>query len=192
MKRRTRVGALGSFLLLVAGCSSTYADGPYRARVVDLETKQPIQGAAVVAVWVKESGILVPHPIETIEDVQETVTDENGEFVFESYKGTPPGPFEELGKPIFTIFKPSYQVYGHGGLPKTLVVELRPWKPSEQKERRLRLTAPPSWCYGSSTRLAPHLKNKNNCPNMFRLVNLERKALGLTGELYYRPEGEKK
>jgi hypothetical protein len=59
--------------IISAGCNPIYADGPYRGRIIDAVTKQPIEGAAVVAIWRKLSGLLVPHPIETIQDAKETL-----------------------------------------------------------------------------------------------------------------------
>ena len=48
MKRFSLFFILAVVLIPASGC---YAKGPWRGKVVDAETKQPIEGAAVVAVW---------------------------------------------------------------------------------------------------------------------------------------------
>ena len=76
--------ALPAFLLLsasLAGCGHlVYPSGPYRGRVVDAETKQPLAGAAVLAVW-RWGGPGLGHPSEGFHDALEVLTDANGEFV---------------------------------------------------------------------------------------------------------------
>lgn len=54
-------------------------DGPYEGRVIDAETRQPIEGVAVLGVWYKEHPT-VAGAVSTYYDAKETVTDKNGEF----------------------------------------------------------------------------------------------------------------
>jgi PPOX class probable F420-dependent enzyme len=43
-------------VMVLVGCGHViYVDGPYHGTVIDSETKQPIEGAAVLAVWWKEA-----------------------------------------------------------------------------------------------------------------------------------------
>lgn len=62
-------------------CCITYfgKDGPYYGRVVDKETKAPIEGVVVAGKW----GTIHRGPggaVSTYYDAYETVTDENGDF----------------------------------------------------------------------------------------------------------------
>ena len=87
-----------------------YSKPEFRGRVIDEETKQPIEGAVVVVVYEKwefggpGGGNTLPF------DAKETLTDTNGEFYFPSYK-TIIGPLSREGDHdvSFIIFKPGYQ-----------------------------------------------------------------------------------
>jgi hypothetical protein len=53
--------------------------GPFRGQIVDVETGQPIEGAAVLAVW----WVTIPTPVHDVEsfyDAREAVTDGEGRF----------------------------------------------------------------------------------------------------------------
>ena len=83
-----------------------HTDGPYRGKVVELETEEPIEGAVVAARWF----IVAYINYEKFCDVQETVTDKNGEFEL------PMGwcvsnIFAQLDNPSVVIFKPGYLGY---------------------------------------------------------------------------------
>ena len=57
------------------------SQGPYKGRVVDAVTKEPLSGVPVVGQWVR----YYPAPVQFIEvcsDAKELVTDHNGEFEF--------------------------------------------------------------------------------------------------------------
>ncbi len=80
-----------------------HTDGPYRGKVVELETGKHIEGAVVAAEW----RILVFVHTEPFCDAKETLTDKNGEFKL------PKGwcinhPFAEMYNPRIVIFKPGY------------------------------------------------------------------------------------
>ncbi len=67
-------------LILISGCICYVCyDGPYKGRVVDSETGEPIEGAVVLAVW-RTNYPTGAGGISKYKDAQETVTDENGEF----------------------------------------------------------------------------------------------------------------
>lgn len=76
------------FLLLIIimsapGC--VYAvryDGPYKGKVIDAETKEPLEGVVILGVWTKE----YPTPAGAVHkfyDAYETMTDKNGDFTVE-------------------------------------------------------------------------------------------------------------
>lgn len=82
-------------------------DGDYNGRVVDEQTREPIQGVVVTAVW----SYLCPTPagqISRFYDAFETVTDERGDF-------TVPGKglrlFVDLDTARLSIFKAGYEYF---------------------------------------------------------------------------------
>jgi hypothetical protein len=107
----TRISMLLIFLFSAAGCAIVHTYGPYYGKVIDMETKEPLSGAAVLAIYETQNygpaGAIIHYL-----DAQETITNENGEFkiprltaktfrighTFEYY-------------PRFTIFKPGYGYY---------------------------------------------------------------------------------
>jgi len=80
--------------------------GPYRAEVVDADSKAPLVGAVVVALWRRDR--VYPFHIETENyAVREVVTDSDGRFVLDAtdIEGSAP---RRTRKPEFLIFKPGY------------------------------------------------------------------------------------
>ena len=87
---------------------SLKAGGPWKAQVVDAETKQPLQGVVVLAVWSQYalSGEGYPLWVGYV-DSEEVVTDKEGQFTiaarsFSTFNGLV---FDE---PQFYLFKPGY------------------------------------------------------------------------------------
>lgn len=79
-----RTGVILSFLLMIIistlGC--VYAvryDGPYRGKVIDAETREPLEGVVVLGVWYREYHTPAG-AVHKFYDAKETVTDKNGEF----------------------------------------------------------------------------------------------------------------
>ncbi len=97
-----------------------YHKGPWRGKVINAETKQPIEGAAVVAIW--EKSVAGPAGREPFFlDAVETKTDKNGEFII-PWKWFIDIPlFRMVGGPYFTIYKP-----GYGDFPG---MQVSPWPP---------------------------------------------------------------
>jgi hypothetical protein len=95
----------------VAGCAITERYDKYVGKVVDGETKQPIEGAAVLVVYYTQHWGLAGS-VTYYADAQETVTDAKGEFrippirlyTFQMLAG-----WEQ--HPGVTIFKPGYGCY---------------------------------------------------------------------------------
>ena len=54
-------------------------DGPYEGKIVDVNTREPIKGVVVLAVWNK-SLVTAAGSTHTYHDAEETITDEKGEF----------------------------------------------------------------------------------------------------------------
>ena len=70
------------FIFYVISLSSCYAsrmDGPYEGRVIDAETRQPIEGVVILGTW--HTVTITPGGgTHNFYDAQETVTDKNGDF----------------------------------------------------------------------------------------------------------------
>ena len=164
---------------LTANCAITKEFGPYYGKVIDVETKEPIEGAAVLVVFYTEeygpAGAITHYA-----DALETVTDRNGEFHLPSHRITLFRPLQGWKKHgYFTIFKPGYGCYPNhkdvnpmfvpnGSLPedKQVTIELPRLK---SKEERLKNYG----CYPSE--LTPEIKYKK----LFQLIQQERLSLGL-------------
>jgi hypothetical protein len=101
------------FLLLMTstGCAH-YSRGPWAGKVIDAETKEPIEGAAVVAVW-HEDFAAGPGSGDEFVDAVETLTDNKGSFEITSKSYFPMLPRGEIYGPQFTIYKPGYKVVQH-------------------------------------------------------------------------------
>ena len=85
---------------------------PFEGKVIDAETKEPISGAAVLAVYYGEYPTIAGANTYAI-DAQETLTDEKGEFNIAELKewfGDHPGTPVEAN---LIIFKPGYGAFPH-------------------------------------------------------------------------------
>ena len=88
----------------------------FKGRVVDADTKGPIEGAVVVAYWYKATATITGDATE-LKDVKECLTGKNGEWSINGPKGRPnnPNPLFTLmtgtyytREPQFIVFKPGY------------------------------------------------------------------------------------
>ncbi len=90
---------LSAFVLLaLALLSSCYPRIMYSGKVIDIETLKPIEGVAVAGSWERHSGGFVS--TYRVLDVQETLTDKNGEWQINGIKTD----WED--SPYFIYFKP--------------------------------------------------------------------------------------
>jgi hypothetical protein len=100
---------------------------PFEGKVVDAETKEPISGAAVLAVYYGEYPTIAGANTYAI-DAKETLTDEEGEFNIAELKewfGDHPGTPVEAN---LIIFKPGYGVFPrHRG--SKAIGENKSWPP---------------------------------------------------------------
>ena len=97
--------------------STTACAMTFKGRVIDADTKEPIEGAVVVASWYEERAT-VAGPSSQLKDVKETLTDENGKWVIKGPRGMEGGNITAIftfltgtyytRPPEFIIFKPGY------------------------------------------------------------------------------------
>lgn len=83
-----------------------YYKPEFRGRIIDAETKQPIEGAVVVVLYWKSYLIRIVGSHTAILKARETLTDKNGDFYFPSCMGIIPFSRQEPAQ--FIIYKPGY------------------------------------------------------------------------------------
>ncbi len=107
MKKYRIMLAITSLIVLVNFTSPASAFfEPYRGKVIDAETKEPIEGAVVAAIWIRE----VKHFNVTrniFKKARETVTDKNGEFSIKPYHHYSLRPLSKL-RLEWVVFIPGY------------------------------------------------------------------------------------
>lgn len=171
----------GSLLFLIFfQVDLAIADGPYRGKVIDAETKEPIEGAVVLGVWRKQP-LLAFHPKYIFKETKEVLTDKDGEFVLPGYTNIPSiiDPMSSNRIRIY-IYKP-----GYGSFPRHQISpdpkqshpdKLRPFETHalvelprlKTREERLRVQECP----------AGDIPDEK-LTNWIRLMNIESQNLGL-------------
>lgn len=158
--------------------------GPYRAQVVDAETKAPLAGAVVVVLW-RRDRVYPFHSVAENYAVREAVTDADGRFFLDA-RDVEEGAPGRTRRPEFLIFMPGYGSYPKKHMSPTgftggifersgTVVELP--RLVDREERRKHL-----WSFG------PHSysdKPFRELPDFMRKINAERIELGFEP---YSPE----
>lgn len=179
MKVRVATITLTLLLMLASGCAIVHRYGPYYGKVADAETKEPLEGAAVL-VECNTQSYGPGGSNDNYVDAQETVTDKNGEFRIPAFTIWTFRPLQNFASYVgFTIFKPGYgcfprhkdvkpMLFPNGSLPakEYIVIEL---PKLETKQARLQNYG----CYPSE--LLPEAKYKA----LFELIQQERMTLGL-------------
>lgn len=176
-------------LLGLAFVGHVFAAGPWKGRILDMDTGEPLEDAAIVAEWNK----IKPGAGDTYEEtfhVIEVVTDKDGYFEIPAYVPINLLPVvTRVEGPYFTIFKPGYlslrNFSGNFLLPgatdkpdekmalwpfhkyttKTAanLIELPKLKSDEDRRKNIRLP----------------LLDAKDIPNFLRLINQESVSLGL-------------
>lgn len=165
---------------------SSYGAEAYRGTVIDAETKAPLEGAVVVVIWYKKPLITMDGP-QYFHKATEALTDAEGKFSVDASPGMNWNPFRRVLKdpeiyPAVVIYKPGYGPFPEAQVSPTseteakqamlrdgAVVELRTLK---TKNELRRFTGPASMVGVS---IAP----QDRIPNLMRLINVQRRSLGL-------------
>lgn len=191
------MGIWGAVLLnppvLASSASFYYSDGPWMGRVIDAETKEPIEGTVVLAVWNKVYGTPTGRQ-HYFFDAKEVITDKDGTFIIQKFNAINFLPIiRSIEGPEFVIFKPGYTSfpgpaynYFHKYFPhsplrvdlktlgelfkKNVTVELLKLK---NKEERLNVLPSIS---------SPFIGHEEKKKNFIKLINIERVFLGLDPE----------
>ncbi len=117
MKKYRIMLAITSLIVLVnftSPASAFFED--YKGKVIDADTKEPIEGAVVAAIWTRE----VKHfnvTDEIFKKTRETLTDKNGEFSIKPYHHYSLRPLSKLWL-RWVIFKPGYGSFSPGRYPR--------------------------------------------------------------------------
>jgi len=110
--KRKRIMVIMMILLIISLASNKsiywilYWDGPYRGQVVDADTADPIEGAAVAGIWDFE--YIYIKSFSGFANAKETVTDEDGKFWLPVIFAFSPWPFTVLDRMDLVVFKPGY------------------------------------------------------------------------------------
>ena len=104
------LGLVGSFAFGSTG-HIYYSDGPWKGTVIDSETREPIEGAVVVAVWERRyAGPAGPY--SSFLDAVEVPTDKDGRFLIPKFWKLNLLPIISwIEGPTFQIFKPGYTAF---------------------------------------------------------------------------------
>lgn len=159
--------------------------GPYRGQILESQTKAPLAGAVVVALWRRD----VVYPFQVNSEhyaVRETVTDSDGRFVME-VRDIEEGAPRRTRKPEFLVFLPGYGAFPHRYTsPKGFMAELFEGAGTtveiprlESREERL----------NNLSSFSPHRLSDapdKDLPRLMKAVDNERIALGL--DSHPRPE----
>lgn len=166
-----------------------HSDGPYRGKVIDLETGEPIQGAVVAGTW--ELYILYVKP--RFCDTEETITDKNGEFVLPKASCFTLWPLARTRNFHFIVFKPGYLGYpplgatveekkarmpgftGDEFRDKRQYHTIKLGKPKTRQEKEL--------TYDEASRPFGFDEALKKLPVLLKRTNEERKNLGFSGEV---------
>ncbi len=96
--------------ILTTGCVQYIVryDGPYEGKVIDAETRKPVEGVVVLGVWYKEAPT-VAGAVSSYYDARETVSDRNGDF---RIPGKGLRILSDVGPIDLLIFKAGYEYIG--------------------------------------------------------------------------------
>jgi hypothetical protein len=148
-----------------------YTGGPYRGQVLDAETRQPLEGAVAFFKWDRRVYSLVEPKTRFLSAV-EVLTDKEGRFHVPWFVGTSLTPFSIVLKPTWFVYYPGYKSEQVVVTPRTGISLKDPTLIFKRRildrEERLR-----------SVNVLPGGVPDETMPNLIRLMNKERTALGL-------------
>jgi hypothetical protein len=174
---------LSAFLFLsVLGCGTfhpLFAAEPYKGRVIDAETKQPLEGAVVLAIWETKTPGVAGYGYSYL-DSEEVLTDENGRFVVGRHPHRSLALLWVAG-PRLEIFYPGYGFYPRFHFsPRGSTrehIEMMEKQEMTFELPRLKTRAERLKVIGGAF---PGLEvPRAKIPNLMRLINIESMAIGI-------------
>ena len=94
-----------------SSASLYYSDGPWSGKIIDSETKKPIEGVVVLAVWQKVYATPAGDNSYFF-DAVEVLTDKEGNFFIPKFRALNIIPvIRSIRGPRFIIYKPSYPAF---------------------------------------------------------------------------------
>lgn len=180
------------FSLITPGGWLIYHDASYKGKVLDLETGQPIEGVVVAGAWDVDQYGGIGGVISTFCDGNEALTNRNGEFKVPRAFCWHWWPFSTMGSPQFIVFKHGYLGYPPLGATQEEIKSRMPdytgaeftkktdiliklGRPKTREEREFTQSHAQSLFYREAA--------SKKLPNLIKLINEERKTLGLIGEI---------
>lgn len=180
--------------ILIFFSTNSYA-ATFKGKVIDSDTKEPIEGAVVVMSWSEERATPAG-PTSRLKDVKETLTDKNGMWLIKGPKGGDIGKIKAIFSfltgtyftnfPDFIIFKPGYcswpegfgidacrgkmKLEGNDKVAEGVTVEL-----PKLINRGDRLETQRIW----PPLVGGDIETKRKMKNFIRLLNEERRHLGI-------------
>ncbi len=167
----------------------------FKGKVIDADTKQPIESAVVVASWSEERATPTG-PTTRLKDVKETLTDKNGMWLIEGPKGGEVGDIKAIfsfltgtyftNPPEFIVFKPGYCSWPAGFGIDACKEKIRPGGSDKVAKgenvelprltiREDRLRAQRIW----PSQLGGDKESAKKVIRLLRLLNEEARALGI-------------
>lgn len=168
----------------------------FKGRVIDADTKQPIEGAVVVASW-REERATPTGPTTRFKDVKESLTDKNGEWIIKGPRGWEMNDAMAIfsvvtgcyftNPPEFIVFKPGYCSWPEGFFIKVCEGTIKPEGNDKISEgvnvELLKLTrkvdrhrALPDYISGEGKGVYAAIENQKK---FIKLINEESRYLGL-------------
>lgn len=140
----------GLFILLSVSATLVQAGNYFRydedvqGKVIDADTRQPLAGVVVMAMWVTEHTRITIEPEERYYDYFETLTNANGEFTI---PGKGQNIFRNMPPPKINIYKAGYPIrdirFSFTGQPPVLeitfedgkrIISYQKWPAAKRKE----------------------------------------------------------
>ena len=179
------------FIVLLGASYAFSGDKVFSGRVVDAKRKEPIEGAVVVIYWYEATTTTIGNESTRIKDVQECLTDKQGEWAIigEAGENFNPDPYHFLTgtyytrKPEFIIFKPGYCSWPEGYSVEACQGKMKFTADGEAMEGKT-LELPKLWKKEDRLRIVPDIVGESFAlfkkqKAFMRLINEERRDLDL-------------
>lgn len=171
--------------------------GQYHGTVLDADTGQPIERAAVVIVWYKTALFAFPtgDAPEHLHAVRETVTDASGRFAVSAWRGIDWNPSTHVKPPIIVIYKPGYEPLAPGFTPRRAFHSIEDFERQLRRGTTIRVPKLKPECVREHAlvmgveELLIHDVPAARIPRLLRLISSQRERCGLE-PLRHLPEGK--